>query len=97
MLQSSKAYLQKMAKLTKSTKRKASDPEVVGSFFERMHNLPNQIDWRDEGFEMPVYNQKDCGSCYAFSVALTLQAQIFKQTNTLVPLRLDNSGSLREF
>lgn len=80
-----------MAKLTKSRTRKAPDPEVVGSFFERMHNLPKKIDWRDEGFDMPVYNQKDCGSCYAFSIALVLQAQIFKQTQKLVPLRLDNS------
>lgn len=61
--------------------------EVVGDIYHRIHHLPEELDWREKGFETPVYNQKDCGSCYAFSIANVLQAQIFKQTNKLVPLR----------
>ncbi|XP_044257437.1 procathepsin L isoform X1 [Tribolium madens] len=78
-------YLQKMAKLTKSTHRKV-DPEVVGDLFELFHHIPEEVNWIERGFETPSYNQKDCGSCYAFSIASVLQAQIFKQTEKLVPL-----------
>uniref|UniRef100_A0A1Y1JVG1 Peptidase C1A papain C-terminal domain-containing protein n=3 Tax=Photinus pyralis TaxID=7054 RepID=A0A1Y1JVG1_PHOPY len=75
-----------MVKLTQSTRRKLENPEVVGDFYEMAHHIPDEFDWRKAGFKTPIYNQKDCGSCYAFSVALALQAQIFKQTNQLVPL-----------
>lgn len=76
-----------MVKLTKSTRRKLDDMEVVGDIYERLHHLPEEIDWREKGFDTPPFNQKDCGSCYAFSIANALAAQIFKQTNKLVPLR----------
>lgn len=76
-----------MAKLTKSTRRKLENIEVVGDIYHRLHHLPDEIDWREKGFETPVFNQKDCGSCYAFSIANVLAAQIFKQTKKLVPLR----------
>lgn len=75
-----------MAKLTKSHHRKI-DTEMVGDFYEKLHHLPDELDWRNEGFHTPTYNQKDCGSCYAFSVAGVLQAQVFKETSKLVPLR----------
>lgn len=81
-------YLQKMVKLTKSKHRKIANPdEVVGDFYHKLHHLPEEINWIDKGFHTPVYNQKDCGSCYAFSIASVIQAQVFKQTNKLVPLR----------
>lgn len=76
-----------MVKLTKSTRRKLEDMEVVGDFYHKFHHLPEEIDWRKKGFETPAYNQKDCGSCYAFSIATVLQAQVFKLTDKLVPLR----------
>lgn len=76
-----------MVKLTKSSRRKLDNMEVVGDFYHRIHHLPDEIDWREKGFETPAFNQKDCGSCYAFSIANVLAAQIFKQTNKLVPLR----------
>lgn len=75
-----------MAKLTKSYHRKI-DTEMVGDMYEKYHNLPDEVDWRNKGFTTPVYNQRDCGSCYAFSIATVIQAQIFKETNKLVPLR----------
>ncbi|XP_017772618.1 PREDICTED: cathepsin L1-like [Nicrophorus vespilloides] len=79
-------YLQKMVKLTHSRHRKTPDPEIVGDFYHYLHSIPEELDWRKKGFITPVYNQRDCGSCYAFSIALVLQAQIFKQTHRLVPL-----------
>lgn len=48
--------------------------------------LPASIDWRELGFVTPPNNQKSCGSCYAFSIAHSVQGQIFKRTGKLVPL-----------
>ncbi|XP_066158096.1 cathepsin K isoform X2 [Euwallacea fornicatus] len=78
-------YLQKMVKLTKSRHRKI-DSDIVGDFYHQYHHIPDEVNWIDKGFVTPTYNQKDCGSCYAFSIAGVLQGQIFKQTNKLVPL-----------
>ncbi|CAH2007901.1 unnamed protein product [Acanthoscelides obtectus] len=78
-------YLQKMAKLTKSTHRKV-DSEIVGDIYDKMMHIPEEMNWVDKGFKTPAYNQKDCGSCYAFSIAHAIQAQIFKQTDKLIPL-----------
>lgn len=77
-----------MAKLTKSRHRKV-DPEVVGDLYDLVFHLPEKINWLEKGFNTPSYNQKDCGSCYAFSIASSIQGQIFKQTNKLVPLRYE--------
>lgn len=75
-----------MVKLTTSRHRKV-DPEKVGDFFERVHHLPEEMNWIEDGFQTPTYNQKDCGSCYAFSIVGAIQGQLFKQTDKLVPLR----------
>nr|UHM21919.1 cathepsin L14 [Zabrotes subfasciatus] len=78
-------YLQKMVKLTKSTHRKV-DPDFVGDIYERLMHLPEEMSWIEKGFRTPAYNQRDCGSCYAFSIANAIQGQIFKQTERLIPL-----------
>lgn len=75
-----------MVKLTQSRHRKL-DPEVVGDLYDFIYRLPEKINWVEKGFKTPNYNQKDCGSCYAFSIAGSIQGQIFKQTAKLVPLR----------
>lgn len=49
-------------------------------------SIPEALDWRDQGFITPPNNQKSCGSCYAFSIAHSVQGQIFKRTGKLVPL-----------
>ena len=48
--------------------------------------IPKSIDWRDLGFITSHINQRDCGSCYAYSIALSIQGQIFKQKKMLLPL-----------
>ncbi|CAH1158653.1 unnamed protein product [Phyllotreta striolata] len=78
-------YLRKMVKLTSSRHRKI-DAERVGDIYERLLHIPESINWVEKGFKTPYYNQRDCGSCYAFSIAGAIQAQIFKQTDRLVPL-----------
>ncbi|KAH1023460.1 hypothetical protein HUJ04_012660 [Dendroctonus ponderosae] len=78
-------YLQKMVKLTQSRHRKV-DADVVGDFYHQFHHIPEEVNWIDKGFVTPTYNQKTCGSCYAFSIAGVLQGQVFKQTKKLVPL-----------
>ncbi|ERL86114.1 hypothetical protein D910_03528 [Dendroctonus ponderosae] len=75
----------KMVKLTQSRHRKV-DADVVGDFYHQFHHIPEEVNWIDKGFVTPTYNQKTCGSCYAFSIAGVLQGQVFKQTKKLVPL-----------
>lgn len=49
-------------------------------------DIPETLDWRELGFKTEPKNQKSCGSCYAFSIAMSIEGQIFKRTNRLVSL-----------
>ncbi|XP_034161669.2 cathepsin O [Pangasianodon hypophthalmus] len=37
-------------------------------------NYPRKFDWRDHGAVGPVYNQKSCGACWAFSVVSAVES-----------------------
>lgn len=52
--------------------------------------IPNSIDWRTHGAVTGVKNQKNCGSCWAFSAIGTLEGQHFIKNRQLIRLSEQN-------
>lgn len=50
------------------------------------HFIPDSLDWRELGFRTESFNQESCGACYAFSVASSIEGQIFRRTGKVVSL-----------
>lgn len=48
--------------------------------------IPDSLDWRELGFRTESFNQESCGACYAFSVACSIEGQIFRRTGKMVSL-----------
>ncbi|XP_057643904.1 cathepsin 7-like [Chionomys nivalis] len=53
-------------------------------------NIPKTLDWRTQGYVIPVRRQGDCGACWAFAVAAAIEGQLFKKTGKLTPLSVQN-------
>ena len=45
-------------------------------FPEKMPVMPAKFDWRDRNAVMPVRNQAQCGSCWAFAATAALEGAI---------------------
>lgn len=74
-------------KLIPSRKRRISKETLVGvSLSDHQRDIPRELDWRESGFKTRAENQRDCGSCYAYSIAGSIEGQIFKKTGMLLPL-----------
>ncbi|XP_023168547.1 cathepsin L1 [Drosophila hydei] len=83
---STDSYLKGFLRLLRSPLISPSDnmADIVGSAL--MDNVPDSLDWRKKGFVTPSYNQQSCGSCYAFSIAQSIEGQVFKRTGRILPL-----------
>ncbi|XP_046406770.1 procathepsin L [Ischnura elegans] len=76
---SSPQYIRRMVRLRRSRRRKVGD-ELLGATHA---DTPESVDWRKKGFQTPAWNQGLCGSCYAFSIAASIQGQIMKDKGKL--------------
>lgn len=79
-------YLARYVKLEPSVIDFVEDKEKVQSFIVNQDEVPETLDYRAQGYETEPLNQRSCGSCYAFSIAGSLEAQIYKRISKIIPL-----------
>ncbi|XP_050078941.1 cathepsin L2-like [Anopheles maculipalpis] len=70
-------YRKRLIRLKMDPHRKVKS-DISDEIVSSSNELPESIDWREKGFKTGPANQKTCGSCYAFSVAYAISAQLMK-------------------
>ncbi|XP_020294651.1 cathepsin L1 [Pseudomyrmex gracilis] len=78
-------YMRDMVKLKPSRRRRLPN-HLVSAILHNPRNIPKRVDWREHGFVTSPVDQLNCGSCYAYSIAESIEGQIFKHTGQLIPL-----------
>jgi len=64
----------------------AQKPAPVAIEIADNMGIPDSFDWQDHGAVTPVYDQGQCGSCWAFSATEAIESQWFLAGNTLSEL-----------
>ncbi|XP_033213756.1 cathepsin L1-like [Belonocnema kinseyi] len=83
---STQMYLRDMVKLLPSRREGSEDDQMLSAAPRQSSKIPKYLDWRECGFMTPPRNQRDCGSCYAYSIAGTIEGQLFKHNGKLITL-----------
>ena len=80
-----KAEMRQMRGLSQAMRRAALTrwPQAV---LAEPADLPTDVDWRTKHVVTAVKDQGDCGSCWAFSSAATIESHVAIQTGTLIAL-----------
>lgn len=72
-------YLMRYVRMTSNHYNSLLDGEhLVSAPMVDSKDIPEELDWRKSGFVTPPDNQKSCGSCYAFSIARSIEGWILR-------------------
>ncbi|KAK6627316.1 hypothetical protein RUM44_009793 [Polyplax serrata] len=76
-------YIRRMLRVTKSHRDSSEPSKYSTTYVKRQLNVPEEWNWLEQGFFTPAWDQANCGSCYAFSIAASAQGQYFRKTRQL--------------
>lgn len=83
---SNQQYLHHYVRLVNSDFDENDEHIILGDTLFGTKVYPESLDWREKGFITRPMNQKSCGSCYAFSIAHSVEGQLFKRLHRIIEL-----------